>query len=81
MLWLCSLAPRVVLSIVLCVSMFSNDNGTEGLEGWGFYNSKPGSALAVGGPQRWKLTLGFWRSAGLAKHKKQMLFHAEGEKN
>lgn len=31
---------------------------------------------AVGGPPRWVLTPSFWRSGGLAKHNKQMLFHA-----
>lgn len=34
----CSLAHRVVPSIVLCVSIFCNDNATACLEGWGFYN-------------------------------------------
>lgn len=73
----CCLAHRVVQSIVLCVSVFCKDNGTECLEGWGFTTEKPGSApRVVGGPPRWVLTPTFWRSGGLAKHNKQMLFHA-----
>lgn len=56
----CSLAHCVVPSIVLCVSIFSNDNGTECLVGRGFYSSRSlGLPPAVGGPQRWKLTLKF----------------------
>lgn len=40
-----------------------------------------GPPPAVGGPPRWVLTPSFWRSGGLAKHNKQMLFHAWGGGN